>query len=346
MPVRSTASRHSRAPSLEIFATCPPSKDFPAADYAQKVVDVAQWSEAAGCTGILVYTDNGIVDPWLVSHIIVENTDRVCPLVAVQPVYMHPYNVAKMVASFAFLHHRRLYLNMLAGGFRGDLNALDDPTPHDERYARLTEYTLIIRALLEHHAPVSFEGRYYTLRNLRLRPQIPPELMPGILMSGSSPAGAATAQATGATSIIYPRPAKEEADANESPTSRGVRIGIIARRDSEEAWRVARLRFPDRPRGRLAHKLAMKVSDSVWHRQLSEMEEQPNGQNASYWLRPFQTHSTFCPYLIGGYNEVAEHLRLYMVKGYRTFILDVPYCSEDLETARFVFGIALERSCR
>jgi hypothetical protein len=28
-----------------------------------------QWSENSGCTGIPVHTDNGIVDPWLVSHV-------------------------------------------------------------------------------------------------------------------------------------------------------------------------------------------------------------------------------------------------------------------------------------
>ena len=59
------------------------------------VADVARWSEAAGCEGILVYTDNGIVDPWLVSQLILQSTERLAPLVAVQPAYMHPYWVAK-----------------------------------------------------------------------------------------------------------------------------------------------------------------------------------------------------------------------------------------------------------
>jgi len=43
------------------------------------------------------------------------------PLVAVQPVYMHPYSVAKMVSTLAFLHQRRVFLNMVAGGFKNDL---------------------------------------------------------------------------------------------------------------------------------------------------------------------------------------------------------------------------------
>ena len=52
---------------------------------------------------------------------------------------MHPYTAAKMVASLAFLHERRIDLNMVAGGFRNDLRALGDETPHDERYDRMVE---------------------------------------------------------------------------------------------------------------------------------------------------------------------------------------------------------------
>src|SRR5205823_10842848 len=125
-------------------------------------LDAARWSEAAGCVGILIYADNGLVDPWLVAHAITEGTERIGPLVAVQPVYMHPYSAAKMVASLAHLYGRRLFINMLAGGFRNDLVAMGDETPHDDRYARTLEYALIMQRLLENTAPVIFEGKYYT----------------------------------------------------------------------------------------------------------------------------------------------------------------------------------------
>ena len=133
---------------VEIFSTCPQSLAFDKDSYVRQVRKVARWSERCGCTGILVYTDNSLVDPWLVSQIIVESTRTLSPLVAIQPVYMHPYSVAKMVASFGYLHHRRIYLNMLAGGFKNDLVALNDTTPHDKRYARLIEYATIINQLL------------------------------------------------------------------------------------------------------------------------------------------------------------------------------------------------------
>src|SRR5215469_12994070 len=195
--------------TLEIFSTTPQSKDFPRDTYIQQVIDVATWSEQAGCTATLVYTDNSIVDPWLVAHIILQNTKKLCPLVAIQPVYMHPYAVAKMVASFGHLYKRRLFLNMVAGGFKNDLIALNDTTPHDERYTRLIEYTTIIKMLLQSPAPVTFQGKFYKVENLKMTPPLAPELFPGILMSGSSDAGLAAARAVGAIAVQYPKPAKE-----------------------------------------------------------------------------------------------------------------------------------------
>src|SRR5438876_10545564 len=66
---------------LEVFSTCTQSTDGIPEAYAQRVPDVARWSEQAGCKGILVYSDNRLVDAWLASHIIIQNTTRLCPLV-------------------------------------------------------------------------------------------------------------------------------------------------------------------------------------------------------------------------------------------------------------------------
>src|SRR6201993_5289431 len=193
---------------IEIFSTTPQSKDRPRETYVQQIIDVARWSEEAGCTAILVYTDNSLVDAWLVSQIILQNTARLCPLVAVQPVYMHPYSVAKLIASFGYLFGRRIYLNMVAGGFKNDLSTLNDTTPHDKRYTRLIEYTTIIKKLLAGPAPVTFEGEFYKVNKLKMTPPLSANLFPGIFISGSSEAGLASAKAVTATAVRYLKPAK------------------------------------------------------------------------------------------------------------------------------------------
>jgi alkanesulfonate monooxygenase len=325
---------------VEVFSTTPQSKDLDQSEYLQRVEDVARWSDEAGYRGILVYTDNGIVDPWLVSQIILQSTKSLCPLVAIQPIYMHPYTAAKMVSTYAFLHERRLYLNMLAGGFKNDLIALNDETPHDDRYVRTVEYTQIMKGLLSSPEPVTFEGKYYKVTNLKMTPPLPEELFPGILISGSSDAGLAAAREIGATAVKYPKPSGEEVDQRGDVIDSGVRVGIIAREDSDEAWRVGRERFPEDRKGQITHKLAMKVSDSQWHKQLSELGEQPVTEENPYWLGPFENYSTFCPYLVGSYDRVADEVARYIQLGFKTFILDIPPSEEEIEHTAVVFDRA------
>jgi alkanesulfonate monooxygenase len=327
---------------IEVFSTCPQSSQIPKEDYLKNVADVARWSEQYGCRGILVYTDNSLVDAWLVSQLVIENTTELCPLVAVQPVYMHPYTVAKMVSSYGFLYDRRIYLNMVAGGFKNDLNQLNDPTPHDRRYERMIEYVQIIKQLLGAETGISFEGEFYKVDKLRMTPPLPPELFPGIFVSGSSEAGLAAAKAMGAVAVKYPKPPGEYGNEPHDETiDSGVRVGIIAREDENEAWSVAYERFPVDRKGELAHQLAMKTSDSVWHKQLSELGATP--ENNPYWLIPFQRYKTFCPYLVGKYSKVAAEVARYIDLGFTTFILDIPPNEEELYHTGVVFKRAIEQ---
>src|SRR6266480_4483802 len=288
---------------LKVFATCPPSFTASPQTYLREVLEVARWSEAAGCEGILIYTDNGLVDSWLIAQEMITHTERLCPLVAVQPVYMHPYTVAKMVASLGFLHGRRLYLNMVAGGFKNDLESLNDLTPQLER-----------------------------------------DLLPGVFVSGSSDAGLAAARELGALAVRYPKPVAEyEAAPPPDAAALGIRIGIIAREEARDAWQVARARFPEDRKGQLTHQLAMKVSDSEWHKQLSKLGETAAGEDQPYWMVPFENYKTFCPYLVGSYDRVADEIARYVGVGYRTIILDVPASPEELEHIGVVCERAAER---
>lgn len=328
---------------VEVFSTCPQSVEAEGEVFLQNVSNVARWSEQYGCKGILVYSDNRLVDPWLVSHVILQNTVQLCPLVAIQPIYMHPYAAAKMISSFGHMYGRRIYLNMIAGGFKNDLTALNDTTPHDKRYDRLVEYTLIIKKLLESPAAVTFDGEYYKVFNLKLSPPLSPKLMPGVFVSGSSEAGQSAARAMGATAVHYPRPSVDYTGSVENGLmDSGVRIGIVAREREDDAWDVAHTRFPDDRKGQIARQLAMKVSDSSWHKQLSELAEETKNQKSPYWLIPFENYKTMCPYLVGSHQQVADEVSRYMKAGHRKFILDIPPCEEELHHSAIVFEQAVK----
>ncbi len=336
-------------PFIRLFSTCPQSKTASPRDYLAQVERIAAWSEAAGCEGMLIYTDNSIVDPWLVAQAVLRCTSRLCPLVAVQPVYMLPYTAAKMVASLGFLYQRRIWLNMLAGGFRNDLLALGDTTAHDLRYARTSEYAQVMRLLLETDQPVNFTGDFYQFNGLRMTPPLPPDLRPGFMISGSSAASRTAAAEIGAVAVEYPAaPGQAPPDTAWPPDcERGARVGILARSDGDTAWREAHARFPTDRRGQLAHELAMKVSDSEWHHRLSRAAgDVPRDvvQEGVYWLHPFASHQTFCPYLVGDVDAVSSEIARYLSMGYTSFVLDIPRDEQDLWFAAAAFNAAVEKN--
>jgi alkanesulfonate monooxygenase len=117
-----------------------------------------------------------------------------------------------------------------------------------------------------------------------------------------------------------------------------VRIGIIARETEDDAWRIAHARFPEDRSGQIAHAVAMKVSDSRWHQQLSV---DPSSDGCSpYWLVPFQNYK--CPYLVGDHSTVAQLVVEYVRLGARTFILDVPSSPDELHHSAIVFRAAVK----
>jgi alkanesulfonate monooxygenase len=176
-----------------------------------------------------------------------------------------------------------------------------------------------------------------------MAPPLSPELFPRLFISGSSGAGLEAAKALGAMAVQYPRPVSECAvERHSDGLDTGIRVGLIARRTADEAWKIANERFPDDRKGELAHQLAMKTSDSLWHKQLSESADRVNGERKTYWLRPFEMYKTFCPYLVGSYDQVAEELARYFALGHRAVILDIPASREELEHA----GVAIEHATR
>src|SRR5688572_27923119 len=108
------------------------------------------------------------------------------------------------------MRERRIYVKMLAGDLKNDLILLNGYSPHVDRYLRMIQYTQIMKALLSGPEPVSFEGKYYKVSSLKMTQPLPPDLYPGILISGSSDAGLAAARALGATAVRYPKPPGEE----------------------------------------------------------------------------------------------------------------------------------------
>jgi alkanesulfonate monooxygenase len=76
---------------------------------------------------------------------------------------------------------------------------------------------------------------------------------------------------------------------------------------------------------------------------LSQAADETRHRREIYWLRPFESYKTFCPYLVGSYERVAEELAKYIGVGYETFVLDIPPSEEELRHTSVVFERATRR---
>lgn len=328
---------------VTIYSTCPSSNGVTAETFRRQIVDVARWTEAAGLRGLLVYTDNTLVDPWSAAQLMISQTDTVVPMVAVQPVYMHPFSVARMISTIAFLHGRQVDLNLVTGGFSGHLKALGCELDHDQRYDRLVEYATMIDRLLTETRPVTTAGAHFTLQTATVSPSLDPELRPRMFVSGSSPASMKAQRTLRLTRLSYPQTPQYYAKDASALNGNGIRLGIIARESNEQAWQVANERFPPDRMGERLQLLAAGQVESHWHQQLSATAADQPGADSTYWIYPFRAYKTFCPYLVGSYAAVAKTLSFYLAAGLTTIILDVPTAEYDLHSSRLVIDLACQR---
>lgn len=286
--------------------------------YVDELMQAAHFADRNGFAGILLFEGNDVfVQPWAMAQHIVAHTKRSSPLIAVNPVYMHPFTAAKLVSSFAQLYGRKLYLNMITGTAVSDLQGLGDQCSHADRYVRLGEFIEIVRLLLSSTRPVEFRGQVYAASGLHLHYRPPADLLPEFLIAGQSDAAQRVASETGCIKMQMLPP-----DLERGIKAPGLNFGIFARNERGAARRAAMERFCDSPDGRELLTLTMENTDSVWKRRLYEGQTAEMRENG-YWLLPFLTFQADCPYLVGSYAEVGARLRSFRDQGLTTIMLDM-----------------------
>lgn len=310
---------------VRIFPVTPRSDNY--SQQFNKLIKVAQLSDKVGFAGVLLFTGNDtLLDPWVAAQHILSVTETISPLVAVNPVYMHPFSVAKMVASLTRIYDRRIYLNMVTGTALSDLQNLGDGVSRSDRYARLGEFIHIVRELLTNSRPCRFAGRFYNVDRLLLRPPANQELLPEFLIAGQSDEARRLCQEAGCLRMqMLPGNLVEGlGDAS------GVNLGILARRDRNEAWAAALSRFPENLENREVLNYSMNNTDSTWKKKLHAEGLSSQGNEKGYWLSPFLNLHADCPYLVGSYDDIAVTLRRIVSNNINTFILDVTGDEEEM----------------
>jgi alkanesulfonate monooxygenase len=286
--------------------------------------DVIRWSDELDMDGILLFTGAGaVLDPWLGASHVAASTRRLVPLIALNPAYAHPFTTARMLSSVVELYGRRVDLNLITGAALSELRGIGDDLDHADRYARLQEHVELLLRLLEGR-PVDHEGRFYRTSGLQLSPAPPAALRPRLYVAGRSSDALRVAEAVGATRIGMLPPALDDEPAGVA----AMNFGVIARPTVEEAEEAARVHFPDDPAGREMFQLSMANTDSVWKRRLAEMSVPAT---SGYRLDLFGSFQADCPYIVGDYDLIAEHIRRLVDTGVHTFLLDAPPTREEFQ---------------
>ena len=323
---------------IEVFTISPRTLDHK--EYWQNIQNVIGWSEKYACTGVLIFTGNDTyVDPWLVAHSMLTQSRTLEPLIAVNPIYMHPFTAAKMISSFAYLYQRKVWLNLVTGTALNYLDGFHDDLSHDDRYERLLEYALLIEDLLVGKGVTSADGRFYKVSGLQLAPKMPENLRPGYLLAGQSDAARGAAARLNACSMQMLQPGFQ----NQLNDARGIHFGVIARATREQAWEALHRWFPEDEEGQMMLDLSMQNTDSVWKRRMKLLSDDDQLRADGYCLQPFRNFAADCPYLVGAHSEVANIIAQLIIRGVHTFILDLPASEQEFEHVHAAFRLAEQR---
>ncbi len=312
-----------------IYTTCPELEGDQPGSIAKRVIEIARWCESRGHTGMLIRSSNRLADPWAIAQLLLHETESLRPVVTVQPLYMHPYTVAKKVATLANVYGRVPDLYFVAGGSNTDLLSLDDRAGHDGRYRRVTEYAEMINALLTSTRPITHVGESYRVYKPATLAPLAEDQRPQFFIAASSSAGRQAAEELGARSV---------SSLGFGDGAECLFLGLVVRATEDEAWDVARARFKADAAGRLAHRLDMAWNDSRWNDRLSRLADSDDRENL--WLEPFENRQSRSAYLVGDARQTARHLQQALGSGARSFFLEPPDCRADIEQA----SDALERA--
>ena len=314
---------------------------------------VAQAADDLGYFGVLLPTGRTCEDSWLIASALAPLTERLRYLVAVRPGLLSPTLAARMTATLDRLSGGRLLINVVTGGdpaeSRGDGVFLD----HDERYAVTRDFLAIYRRLLEGRE-VTEQGRHLHVEGAQL--VFPPRQAggPPIYFGGSSSAGIDVAGEYVDKYLTWGEPPAEVAEklsvASVSAArhgrrlSYGIRLHVIVRETSEEAWREANRLIAHLDDATIAAaQQNFARMDSVGQRRMAalhggrrdRLEISPN-----LWAGLGLVRGGAGTALVGDPPTVAARIAEYQALGIDTFILSgYPHLEEAYRFAELVFPL-------
>ncbi|MFD4182054.1 LLM class flavin-dependent oxidoreductase [Rhodococcus sp. NPDC058514] len=296
------------------------------------LTQVARAAEQAGFTGVLTPTGTHCEDAWLTTAALIPLTERLKFLVAFRPGVISPTLAAQMAASYQRLSGGRLLLNVVTGGDSEEQQRYGDWLTKDQRYARTAEFLQALRGSWG-EAPFDFDGEHYKL--VGATTSAPPNPVPPIYFGGSSPAALPVAAAHADVYLTWGEPpaqvakkiaaVREHAERAGRTIRFGIRLHVITRDTSREAWAVADTMLAGLDPDAIAEASARFArSESEGQRRMAALH---GGSTASLeispnlWAGVGLVRGGAGTALVGSHEEVADRIEEYHSLGLEEFVL-------------------------
>ena len=281
-----------------------PHRTYDYQEYTQHHFEMIEWASKFEAEGMLCSTSSyDYFDPFLWAQFLCSRTEKLKPYIAVNPIYIHPYTAARMVASLTHLYQRKIWVNFITGSAKADMQQINDLINKEERYDRLYEFIEVFTALLKSQMPVNYEGKYYTVSKSSLRTPLIDELFPGITAAGESD-GAIKISEELHIPLMTMLPS--DMPTSQNITHKSLAFGIITRPTREEAIEASYALYPKDKFGQKLLKFSMADNDTLWKARIYDELTNNHAENSLYFLDPFKYKYADCPYILGSYDEIAE----------------------------------------
>lgn len=348
--------------SLDIFWFLPTSGDtryLGKSDFGRQATNaymrqIAVTADQLGYDGLLIPTGASCLDPWVTAASLIPVTQRIKLLVALRTSLGNPTASPRQAATLdQALGEGRLLLNVVPGGDATELAADGVFYGHDERYEAGDEFLTIWRGLLSGEK-VDFDGKHLKVQGAQnfFPPASKP--YPPLYFGGSSPAAHELAAKHVDAYLTWGEPPAAVAEKIADVRRRaerygrkirfGVRLHVIVRETSEEAWADADRLISHLTDDDIAAAQRNYASmDSVGQKRMAALHGGSRDTlvvGPNLWAGVGLVRGGAGTALVGSAEEVAARLNEYVELGVDSFVLSgYPHLEEAIRFAELVFPL-------
>lgn len=161
MPVEFISATHT-SPSTELLGASS-GRSFDV-DYTRRFVRAL---DDAGFDYTLVAYSSASVDANQLAQFVVNNSERVAPMLAHRPGFVYPTQAAKLFSTIDQIGRGRLGIHIISGGSDAEQRREGDTLDKEQRYGRSAEFITILRKIWAADGPISHHGTYYDFEDFQ-----------------------------------------------------------------------------------------------------------------------------------------------------------------------------------